>query len=46
MTGRLRLAVVQCSSQAADVQANLARLAETAHAAAAGDAQLVVFPEM
>lgn len=46
MTGRLRLAVVQCSSQAADVQANLARLAETAHAAAACDAQLVVFPEM
>ncbi|AMT69718.1 carbon-nitrogen hydrolase family protein [Mycobacteroides immunogenum] len=46
MTGRLRLAVVQCSSMAADVQANLARLAETVHAAAVHGAQLVVFPEM
>ncbi|NGX06481.1 nitrilase-related carbon-nitrogen hydrolase [Mycobacteroides franklinii] len=46
MIGRLRLAVVQCSSMAADVQANLARLAETVHAAAVHGAQLVVFPEM
>ncbi|MUL81642.1 MULTISPECIES: carbon-nitrogen hydrolase family protein [unclassified Mycolicibacterium] len=46
MTGRLRLAVVQCSSIAADVHANLARLAETVHAAAVRGAQLVVFPEM
>ncbi|OBC12090.1 carbon-nitrogen hydrolase [Mycobacterium sp. 852013-50091_SCH5140682] len=42
----MRLAVVQCPSIGADVQANLARLVETVRTAAICGAELVVFPEM